>query len=57
MLMARLIECARERGLQRLEGVVLRANRGMLEFSKQLGFAIHEDTEEPEQVSVVLPLN
>ena len=56
MLMARIIECARKRGLQRLEGVVLRANRGMLEFSKQLGFVMHEDPDEPEQVSVVLPL-
>jgi hypothetical protein len=36
---------------------VLRANRGMLEFSKQLGFAIHEDADEPEQVNVVLALD
>ena len=56
-LMERTIACARQRGFKRLEGVVLRANRGMLEFSKQLGFAMHEDTEEPEQVSVVLPLD
>jgi hypothetical protein len=54
--MERIIACARQRGFKRLEGVVLRANHGMLEFSKQLGFAIHEDAEEPEQVSVVLPL-
>jgi hypothetical protein len=28
----------------------------MLEFSKQLGFKMHQDADEPEQVSVVLPL-
>ena len=32
MLMERIIECAKKRGLKRLEGVVLRANRGMLEI-------------------------
>ncbi len=57
MLMERLIACAKRRGLKRLEGVVLRANRGMLKFSEQLGFEVREDTEEPEQVTVVLPLS
>ena len=57
MLMERLIVCAKRRGLMRLEGVVLRANRGMLKFSEQLGFEVREDTEEPEQVTVVLPLS
>ena len=57
MLMERLIACAKRRGLQRLEGVVLRANRGMLRFSEQLGFEVRENAEEPEQVMVVLPLS
>ncbi len=57
MLMERIIACARHRGLKRLEGVVLRANRGMLKFSEQLGFEVRESAEEPEQVTVTLPLS
>jgi acetyltransferase len=57
MLMERIIACARKRGFKRLEGIVLRANQGMLKFSEQLGFAIHDDPEEPEQVTVVLSLS
>jgi acetyltransferase len=56
MLMERIIACAKRRGLKRLEGVVLRANRGMIKFAEQLGFEVRDDTEEPEQVTVVLPL-
>jgi len=56
MLMERLIACAKLQGFKRLEGVVLRANRGMLKFSEQLGFEIRDDSEEPEQVTVVLAL-
>jgi acetyltransferase len=56
MLMERIIACAKQQGFKRLEGVVLRANRGMLKFSEQLGFQIHDDPEEPEQVTVVLAL-
>ena len=56
MLMERIIICARKQGYKRLEGVVLRANQGMLKFSEQLGFEIHDDPEEPEQVTVVLAL-
>jgi acetyltransferase len=57
MLMERLIGCAKQRGLKRLEGVVLRANRGMLKFSEQLGFEIREKPDEPEQLTIVLPLS
>jgi acetyltransferase len=56
MLMERIIACAKQQGFKRLEGVVLRANRGMLKFSEQLGFEIHDDPKEPEQVTVVLAL-
>jgi len=56
MLMERIIACAKQQGYKRLEGVVLRANRGMLKFSEQLGFEIHDDPNEPEQVTVVLAL-
>ena len=33
VLMERLIDCARRRGLRRLEGAVLRANHNMLKFT------------------------
>jgi len=56
MLMERLIACAKLRGFKRLEGIVLRANRGMLKFSEELGFEVRDNSEEPEQVTVVLPL-
>jgi acetyltransferase len=56
MLMERIIACARQRGFRRLEGVVLRANRAMLNFSAQLGFEIRDNSDDPEQVTVVLTL-
>jgi len=42
--------------LQRLVGTVLRANQTMVQFSRQLGFTIHDDPEDPEQITVELPL-
>jgi len=57
MLMERLIGSAKRRGLKRLEGVVLRANRGMLKFAEQLGFEVRENPDEPEQLTIVLPLS
>ncbi len=56
LLMERIIGCARKRGFKRLEGIVLRANQGMLKFSQQLGFEIRDNKDEPEQVTVVLTL-
>jgi len=55
-LMQRLIECAKRRGLSRLEGAVLRANANMRKFCEGLGFVTHEDPNEPEQVMMVLDL-
>jgi acetyltransferase len=55
-LMERLIACAKARGLARLEGTVLRANTNMLRFTQGLGFVVHDDPDEPEQVSTVLDL-
>ncbi len=55
-VMKRLIECARTRGLARLEGAVLRANTGMLRFVKSLGFVVREDPAEPDQLLTVLEL-
>ncbi len=56
MLMERIIACAKKRGFKRLEGIVLRGNQGMVKFSEQLGFEIHDDPDEPEQVTAVLTL-
>jgi acetyltransferase len=38
LLMHALIDFARERGFQTMEGLVLRENRAMLEFARALGF-------------------
>ncbi len=56
MLMERIIDSAKKRGLKRLEGLVLRANQGMLKFADKLGFEVIDDSEEPEQVKVTLDL-
>jgi acetyltransferase len=56
MLMERIIASAKGRGFKRIEGVVLRVNHGMLKFSEQLGFVVHDDKESPEQVTVSLAL-
>jgi acetyltransferase len=56
MLMQRLIDCAKRRGLSRLEGAVLRANADMRRFCEGLGFATHDDPNEPEQVTMSLDL-
>ena len=56
LLMLRLIDCAKRRGLSRLEGAVLRANVKMRKFCEALGFVTHDDPNEPEQVTMVLDL-
>jgi acetyltransferase len=55
-LMKALIACARRKGLRRLVGTVLRANHNMVRFSQGLGFEVHDDPEDPDQVSVELTL-
>ena len=55
-LMKKLIACAKRKGLQRLVGTVLRANQNMLQFSRRLGFTVHDDPDDTEQVIVELPL-
>ncbi len=56
VLMLRLIEYAKQRGLSRLEGAVLRSNPNMRHFTEALGFVAHDDSNEPEQVNMVLDL-
>jgi acetyltransferase len=54
-LMQRLIDAARQRGVRRLVGSVLRENSQMLLLAQELGFHI-EATEEMDVVSAVLQL-
>jgi len=56
MLMQGLIVWAKRRGLERLEGTVLRENEAMRAFVRALGFRIDDDPEDPTQVIVTLPL-
>jgi len=55
-LMQRLIAVAKQRGVRRLVGPVLRENTGMLTLAKDLGFRIN-DTATPEVVETVLDLS
>jgi acetyltransferase len=54
-LMSRLIDAARDQGVKRLTGLVLRENAAMLEFVKGLGFSI-ESTDDPVVLNAVLTL-
>ncbi|HEV3142526.1 MAG TPA: bifunctional acetate--CoA ligase family protein/GNAT family N-acetyltransferase [Gemmataceae bacterium] len=54
-LMQRLITVAKQRGVRRLSGLVLRENAGMLTLAKDLGFHVN-DTATPEVVETVLEL-
>ena len=56
VLMKRLIACAKRRGLSRLEGIVLRSNIGMRNFCEALGFVLHDDPDEHDQVVMELDL-
>lgn len=47
ILMAALIDHARDRGLTEMEGFILSANHKMLRFARQLGFSLHRDPDEP----------
>lgn len=57
MLMKRLLAVAKQRGLKRLEGAVLRANHNMLRFTAALGFVAHDDPDDHEQVICVNELD
>jgi acetyltransferase len=54
-LLQRLIEVARQRGVRRLAGVVLRENRQMLQMAQEMGFRV-EPTDDPGVLEVVLEL-
>ncbi len=46
LLMARLVDIARSRGLEAMEGSVLAANVAMLHFARQLGFEVLVDADD-----------
>jgi len=56
LMMRRLIETAREAGLERMEGQVLAANVAMLELCRRLGFTIAHDQGDALERRVVLDL-
>lgn len=56
LLMEKLVEVARRRGIGVLSGLVLRANTKMLEFCRSLGFTITGNPEDPATVHALLVL-
>lgn len=56
ILMLDLIEAARSKGLQAMEGFVLASNHKMLKFCRQLGFEFHRDLGEGDTLLVVKTL-
>jgi acetyltransferase len=56
LLMQSLIDAARERGFESIEGLVLRSNSGMLRFVRALGFDTQPEPREPTLVRVVKKL-
>ena len=55
-LMTALLEAARAKGLQRMEGEVLATNQAMLRLAAGLGFAIAENPDDPASKRVVKAL-
>ena len=57
LLMRRIIDYARARGIQEIHGEVLKENQAMLQLDRALGFTIHNDPEDPGLKHVVLKLH
>jgi acetyltransferase len=55
-LLRRLIDVARDRRLERMDGIVLRENTSMIELARNLGFERHSIAEDPSLVGVSLRL-
>lgn len=55
-LLRRLIDIARDRRLETVDGVVLRENKGMLTLAKELGFEQRPSRDDPHTVIVALRL-
>ncbi len=56
LLMNRIIAYAKSRGIGEIYGLVLRENRKMLKLSRDLGFAVRVDPDDPAYARVSLPL-
>jgi len=56
LLMQRIIAYAKSRGIGEVFGLVLRENRKMLQLSRELGFTVNVDRDDPAYVSVSLAL-
>ena len=56
MLMKRLVEVARQRGIEKLIGLVLVENTNMVKFCRDLGFSISRNPEDPLTVMASLSL-
>jgi acetyltransferase len=56
-LMRRIIHYARARGIQEIYGEVLTENKPMLQMNRALGFAVHNDRDDPGLKHVVLSLH
>jgi acetyltransferase len=57
LLMQRIIDYARRRGIGEIFGLVLRENRRMLTLCRELGFAAHVDPDDSAYMHVSLPLH
>jgi acetyltransferase len=55
-LLARLIEIARDRRLESIDGIVLRENKGMLGLARQMGFTQQAVPDDPQLARVSLTL-
>ncbi|MSP87800.1 MAG: GNAT family N-acetyltransferase [Alphaproteobacteria bacterium] len=56
LLMSRIVDIARERGLRAIFGRVLRENEAMLDMCRHMGFAIVAAADDPAMVEVRLAL-
>jgi acetyltransferase len=57
LLMRRIIDYARQRGIQEVFGEVLQDNESMLKINRALGFTIERDPDDPNVMHVSLPLS
>jgi acetyltransferase len=55
-LLQKIIDYAKERGIRKLFGEVLRENDRMLKLNEKMGFTIHRDPDDPSLVRVSLTL-
>lgn len=56
ILMEKLVEAARQRGIVKLTGLVLRGNNRMLRFCRDFGFTISDNPDDPLTLEVSLLL-